>query len=490
MVPDAVLGLRTQVAAVAELDLALLTDADLLGTTAAVLAQAEALRHVSLCLIAEVDRRHAHREVGAASVSRWLGAQGVDAAGPQVTAARRLVLFPLVAEALADGRLAAAAGRVLQGALAGLRPHLDRPDGCIDGQDGEQALAGVLGDGVLSVVAQARGGFADAAAEAGVDPAAALQRQAIEVLRRPVGQLARVEAALLLVAAHVEPQQLAGAVGALADALLPAQLAEREERARERRSLSLQWQQDSSRWSLRGELDPLCGERLHTWLGAALTSDHSPADTGLAADLRGQGLDPYDPDTVDGLPTSLRPRSRRERLHDALSSGLARLLASDTAAQTRDRQPVQVVVTVTAAALDAVPGALPGRTASGARVSATTVRSWACGSALTRQVLGLAGRVLAISHSGRTISRAERRALHTQTGGVCQGAGCTRSTAVPGAVLHPHHASPWASTGTTSLEDTVLACDGCHAHVHAGGVLRLKDGRRLGPDGWLPPLRT
>ena len=90
------------------------------------------------------------------------------------------------------------------------------------------------------------------------------------------------------------------------------------------------------------------------------------------------------------------------------------------------------------------------------------------------------------SHTRRTLKPHERRALHTQTGGRCQGAGCTRSTRHPGTVLHPHHANPWATTGTTSLTDTAHLCDACHTHLHHGHPLRLKDGRLLGPDGWIP----
>ena len=53
-------------------------------------------------------------------------------------------------------------GGVLIGrALDALRPHLDRPDGCIDGQPAEEALHGVIVDGVCSLVAEAAGGLAD-----------------------------------------------------------------------------------------------------------------------------------------------------------------------------------------------------------------------------------------------------------------------------------------------------------------------------------------
>ena len=114
------------------------------------------------------------------------------------------------------------------------------------------------------------------------------------------------------------------------------------------------------------------------------------------------------------------------------------------------------------------------------------VRRWACSGTLTRMVMDLRGKIIETSHSERTLKPHERRALHAQTRGQCQGAGCRRSRAHPDTVLHPHHATPWARCGTTSLADTVLLCQHCHHDVHDGQhVLRLKDGRRLGPDGWV-----
>ena len=89
------------------------------------------------------------------------------------------------------------------------------------------------------------------------------------------------------------------------------------------------------------------------------------------------------------------------------------------------------------------------------------------------------------THTERTLTRRERRALRTRTRGMCQGTRCRRSSRDAGTVLHPHHANPWSRCGTTGLTDTVLLCDSCHSHVHSGHVLRLKDGRRLGPDGWV-----
>jgi hypothetical protein len=102
---------------------------------------------------------------------------------------------------------------------------------------------------------------------------------------------------------------------------------------------------------------------------------------------------------------------------------------------------------------------------------------------LTRFVFSLGRKVIETSHTARTLKAHERRAKHLETGGRCQGAGCCRG---PGCRLVPHHADPWARCHTTSLADTVLLCEQTHHHLHTGHTIGLKDGRWLGPDGWVP----
>jgi hypothetical protein len=97
-------------------------------------------------------------------------------------------------------------------------------------------------------------------------------------------------------------------------------------------------------------------------------------------------------------------------------------------------------------------------------------------------VLSLGHKVLELSHTERTLKAHERRIKHLETGGRCQAAGCTRP---PGSRLIPHHTTAWASSRTTSLRETVLLCERSHAQLHCGHTLRLTDGRRLGPHGWI-----
>jgi hypothetical protein len=110
------------------------------------------------------------------------------------------------------------------------------------------------------------------------------------------------------------------------------------------------------------------------------------------------------------------------------------------------------------------------------------IKTWWCDSSVTRFVMGLGRRVIETSHTERTLKAHERRAKHLETGGRCQGAGCT---CCPGERLIPHHANPWARFGITSFSDAVLLCERTHAALHRGETIRLKDGRLLNENGWV-----
>ena len=455
-------------------DPARLDDAQVLLDAKALFDLTARVQALGVRYLAEVDRRGLHRLDDSPTTTSWARAPALPVAGAQVALARRLEALPLLADHLLAGQVPLAAAQQLQTALARLRPFLDRPDGMVDGQPAEQALTGVVVHGVASVVAEARGGCRSD------EEALALHAELAAVLASPEGELRRVEAAFLVLAREVDADQLVPALRQLTDALLLAQLEERARKAAEQAELSLHAEWGTGRTLLSGHLSPECAELVHAVISAEMARDADrPLDTAAAARLREQGLDPYDPEL-----TCLRPRSRGEQRHDALKAALTRYLAADLGGQ-HDKQPVQVVVTVSAETLEGEPGALPARGASGAHLPASLVRRWGCRSTLVRQVLDLRRQVIETSHTARTLKPHERRALLTQTGGVCQGAGCARSGREPGTVLHPHHASPWAKVRRTSLADTVLLCDRTHQDLHEGKTVRLKDGRRLGPDGWL-----
>jgi hypothetical protein len=435
----------------------------------------EGLRGVVLTRIADVDRRTLHDLADAPSTGTWIAAQQTSLTRTEVALARRLAAFPTVAAAVDDGSLSVAVAARVAAALVKARPHVDRPDGLVDGQPAEATIAAVVVDGVLSLVCQAHGGL-DAA-----DPGVRRLRDELTAVGdRPASELDRLTAAFVLLASHVEPGDLPQALGQLLDALLPNELERRAADAHEQRGFRMRLKEDGSGWLVtRGDLDLECGELLDAVLTAELTSDEeNTADTLAYAHARQDGWEAGEPLSAEGCGG---PRSLDQRRHDALRNGLRRYLDSGITGL-RDKVAPHLAVTVTVGALHDSPGALPPVGASGARLPQSLVQRWWCDSAVTRFVLGLGHKVVETSHTERTLKAHERRAKRIETGSRCQGAGCRGA---PGRRLIPHHADPWARTGRTSLGDTVLLCEQTHHALHSGRTIRLVDGRRLGPHGWV-----
>jgi hypothetical protein len=437
------------------------------------LNQTDVIKALSLQRIADVDTRQLHTLDDSPSTSAWVAEQQTSMRRSDVALARKLDRVPLVAARIAAGGLSLAGGVQISQALGQLRRFVDRPDGQIDQQPADQALYGVIVNGVSSLVAEAKGGLADD------DPRLLeVQEQATQIFGRPATEIARVEAAFLLLARHVEPGQLKSALSRLVDALLPNQLADRAEDAHRDRRLDLHRDEDGSGWTVRGRLDLECGELLHVALAAAMDTDpENPRDTEAAEQLRALGVDPYDQ-------PCLEVRSRTQRRHDGLKLLLRKLL--DTGALgLRGKHVPNVNITISEGALHDQPGALPARAGSGATWPAGLARKLLCDSAITRFVLSLGHRVVESSHTERTAKPHERKIKQVETGGICQGAGCGRGDPT-GHRLIPHHVTAYAICGTTSLDDTVLVCEVTHHDLHEGGkTIRLKDGRRLNATGWI-----
>ncbi len=440
-----------------------------LAETAVVLRELEKLNALSLTRLADVHTRELHTLDDAPSAGAWVERQQVGLGRDRVALATRLARLPQVAEHLAEGLLSLPSAVLIGQALDRVRRHLDRPDGLIDDQPAEQVLQAVIVDGVLTLVAQARGGDDDTD-----DELRALGCELDAISATPTTGIARMEAAFLVLAGHLEPGHLRAALGQLVDALLPLQLEDRADRAHRDRGLKLVRKSDGSGWTvLQGDLDLECGELLHTVLTAARATDPAnPADTAAWA---AQHSDE---------PSAPAPRSRRQQDHDALKLALRRLLDTE-ALGLRDKAAPHLLVTVSLDQLTGRPGALPATTAAGTALPARLVRRLLCDSRITRLVLSLGRKVIEASHTERTLKPHERRALHVQWGGRCAGAGCTSP---PGTPLVPHHATPWHLTGTTSYRDSVPLCDTTHHDLHTGNrTIRLRDGRRLSPHGWTDP---
>ncbi|MEO6204731.1 MAG: DUF222 domain-containing protein, partial [Mycobacteriales bacterium] len=404
-----------------------------------------------------------------------------------VALARKLDRLPTVSRELLSGRLSMAAAQRVAIDVGRVRAFLDRSDGLIDGVAAEAVLEGVILRGVPQLVGEALGGLADD------DPRVqTLIEEVTGILRSGRSEVERVEAAFVALAQRVESRLLRGCLDQLIDALLPVQLEERAEKTHERRGLAMLRNEGGGGGRLEADLDDEAFELLHAAIAARLTADpENPVDTAAAAALREQGIDPHDGDARAeaqargaagaDLPA---PRSMLQRRHDALASILRDWLGSGIAGG-RDKVVPHISVRINADSLVGLPGTLPAVGGSGRSLPRSLVRHWLCDSALTRFIMGIGGRVIEMSHTARTLKAHERRAKHLETGGRCQGAGCHPP---PGTRLIPHHPLAYASSHLTSFDDAVMFCEGTHNHAHSGKVIRLKDGRLLGPDGWIPQI--
>ena len=476
----AVLQVRELLTVLGAVDPVELPEAQALADTRELMAARAQLDAVLLRRLGDVDIRKLHRLDASPTTTAWVRAQDGAVETSTVTLARRLGRLPAVDSAVGTGALSQRSASVIATALCKLRPLVDRPDGLIDGQPGEEAVTAVVVDGVRSAVCQALGGLDDDDVRV-----VELTAQLSEISCWPTGQLARLEAAFVLLAEHLPGTELPAAVALLVDALLPNELEKRAAKGADEAQLSLRPNADGSGWLLRGELDLETGELAHAVLTAMQAVDpDNPSDTRATAQLRETGWEFGDPFPEGmGLPPSpgTRPRSRGRRLHDALRLALRALLDSGELGS-RAKVVPHIGATISVAALNRDPGATPATGASGVTLPLSLVQKWWCDAAVTRFVLGLGHRVLETSHTARTLKAHERRIKHLETGGHCQGAGCCRG---PGWTLIPHHVDPWHLCGTTSLRDTVLLCESDHAALHRGETITLKDGRRLNAQGWV-----
>jgi hypothetical protein len=430
-----------------------------------------------LARVRDVEVRQLHEYDAMPSVGSWVELQTTSVTRRDVSLARRLDRLPAVRRELESGRLSILGAQRIGVAIDKVRGFLDAKDGLIDGLPAEDVLDGVVLRGVPQLFGEAHGGLADDDLRV-----RSLMRELVAIQSSATSQVARVEAAFVALATRIESSFLPPALEQLVDALLPQRLEKLAEEAHARRGLALVRKDDGSGWRLEADLDFEAGELLHTSLAAAMATDpDNVADTELRAQAREQGRDPYVRTPEGG------PRRRWERRHDALVQVLRDWLGSGIAGS-RGKVVPHVLVRVGAEGMQGRPGAMPAVGGSGGTVPMSLVKQWLCDSAVTRFVMGIGGRVIEMSHTARTLKPHERRAKLMETGEVCQAAGCHPP---PGTPLVPHHPDAFARSATTSFFDTVMLCDRSHDDIHVGGrTLRLKDGRLLGPNGWVREIRV
>jgi hypothetical protein len=372
------------------------------------------------------------------------------------------------------------AGRLTARALKQLAPHLDRPDGRIDGQPGQDVIPAIVAN-VVPLIAAARTGLTED------DPLlATLRGQTEEILTSADTQLAMVEQAFTVMAEHLPLRHLKDALAEQVDAVLPTELEEKAEQARRRRSLKL----DRDRRAITITPDDELYELTHTALAATVATDpDNPTDTDAARQVRDRAIhgEQLEPTDVEADGDVRFPRSRAERLHDAMTLILQRYLAADLTGS-QHKAPVRITVTLPLEKLEKRPGALPAVGASGRRLPASLIGRWWCDATITALITSTGMIPLGATHTGRTLTALERKASLIQHGRACDGQRCCTNHD-PLVTLVPHHLYSYAKHQKTSIAETIWLCDSQHDALHRGNTIQHKAGRWLNSNGFTTPPR-
>jgi hypothetical protein len=182
---------------------------------------------------------------------------------------------------------------------------------------------------------------------------------------------------------------------------------------------------------------------------------------------------------VSGIPSQEAiehdTRSAAQRNHDALTAAGRALLASGDLGK-HNGLPASIIVTATLRELEAAAGR--GLTGGGTLLPMSDVIRMA-GHAHHYLAIFDKGRALALYHTKRLASPAQRIVLHAKDRG-CTAPGCD----VPGYLTEVHHVTPWAKTHTTDVNDLTFGCGGHHALAEQGWTTRKN---QHCDTEWIPP---
>lgn len=333
------------------------------------------------------DRREAYDRDGAVSMKAWLrGSCRMDPsdATAMISTGRRLEQLPATAAAFADGAISATHARVITKSMTPRR------------------------------IAKA--------AEAGID-------------------LAETDSILADLARATAPNETGRGVAQWVAGVDPDGAL--DDAADTRRRFTMAPGLDG-RVHLRGEMDAVGGEYLHTALAALMNGDRPAGD----------------------------PRGHAERQADALVALAKGALDGGTLPDVRGERP-HVRVTIDWMALCAergAPGVAGGRLAWAGPITPETARRLSCDAGVARIITGPDGLPLDVGRAQRTASAAIRRAVEIRDGH-CVFAGCD---ALP-EWCDVHHVVHWAHGGPTSCDNGALLCERHHTCCHEGGFTVRRD---------------
>jgi hypothetical protein len=385
--------LRSALDGLASVDFAALSDAELLELVAEWATSVNRLTAALTSAVRAADRRQAHEVDGAVSMKAWLRGSchlAPSEATAIVSTGRRLAQLPATAEAFASGAITATHARVITRAITPARVAKAAEAG-IELAETDEILAALARETTPAETAQGVARWV-----AGVDPDGALD-DAADVRRR---------------------FSMAKGLG--------------------------------GRIHLRGELDPVGGEYLHTALAALMNGDRPAGDQ----------------------------RGHAERQADALVALARGALDGGNLPDVRGERP-HVRVTIDWQALCAERGTVGvagGELGWAGPITPETARHLACDAKVARIITGPDGLPLDVGREQRTASAAIRRAIELRDGD-CVFAGCD---ALP-EWCDVHHVVHWAFGGATSCDNGALLCERHHTSCHEGGFTVRRD---PGPSRW------
>lgn len=392
--------LRSALDGLAEVDFAELSDIALLELVAEWATSVNRMTAALTSAVRAADRREAHKADGAVSMKAWLRGSchlAPSEATAIVSTGRRLEQLDATAEAFASGAITATHARVITRAITPARVAKAAEAG-IALAETDEILAALARETTPNETAQGVARWV-----AGVDPDGALD-DAADVRRR---------------------FSMAKGLG--------------------------------GRIHLRGELDPVGGEYLHTALAALMNGDRPVGDQ----------------------------RGHAERQADALVALARGALDGGDLPDVRGESP-HVRVTIDWQSLSAARGAVGvvgGELGWAGPITPETARRLACDAKVARIITGPNGLPLDVGREQRTATAAIRRAIVLRDG-ECVFAGCD----APPEWCDVHHVVHWAFGGATSCDNGALLCERHHTSCHEGGFSVRRDRetgrwRTFRPDG-------
>ena len=275
---------------------------------------------------------------------------------------------------------------------------------------------------------------------------------------------AKAEAHLARLAGEHRPDELARLADKLTDCLNPDGDFTDVDRAR-RRGITIGRQDIDGMSPISGYLNP----------EARATIDAVFAKLAAPGMCNPDDIEPCVSGTPSQAAIQRDTRSASQRNHDALVVAGRALLASGDLGQ-HNGLPASIIVTTTLQELEA--GAGKALTGGGTLLPMSDVIRLGSHAHHYLAIFDK-GKALALYHTRRLASPAQRRILHAKDRG-CTFPGCT----VPGYLCEAHHNNPYATNPVTNINDLTLACGPNHQLADQGWTTRKNHN---GDTEWIPP---